>query len=64
MTGRVINLRTRRKQKARADKRREADAKAREHGRGRAERALTEAQNRIEVTRLDGHKLESTDDDG
>ena len=64
MTGRVINLRTKRKQKARADKRTEADANARQHGRSKAERELTEAQKRIEVTRLDGHRLEHPDDDG
>ena len=63
MTADIVNLRQKRKQKARDEKRAEADANAREHGRSRAERALTGAVIRLDRARHDGQKLDPGPDD-
>jgi hypothetical protein len=54
---RIVNLRTRRKQKARDARRKEAPATA--PGVSRLERARAEAENRRASERLEGHRLES-----
>ncbi len=51
----VVNLTRHRKQKARADKRREADANALRHGLTKAEKSLTKAQLDKAARTLDGH---------
>lgn len=53
----IINLRTHRKQSARADKRREADAQAARHGRSKATRASEAAQADKARAHLDGHQI-------
>ena len=63
MTGKIINLRTRRKRKAREDARTEADARSLKHGLSRAERELAEARNALEARRLDGTRRTTDDDD-
>ena len=52
----VINLRTFRKQAARAEKRRDGDLAAAKHGQTRAERDLQQARSALEQARLDGHR--------
>ena len=63
MNARIINLRTRRKQKARADKAAEATVRAAEFGRTKAEKTQTEALTQQAERHLDGHKVESSKDD-
>ena len=63
MPGKVVNLRTARKQKARADKRAAGDAAAAKHGQTKAVRDLTEARARLDADRLDGHRLDRREDD-
>jgi hypothetical protein len=62
MAARIVNLRTRRKQKAR-DAKRKATAKT-AAGVSRLERARAEAENRLHGERLEGHRLDSPDRDG
>lgn len=61
--GEVVNLRRARKERAR----REKDAQAQEnrvaHGRAKAERELTAAQNRLDADRLAAHKRENPGDE-
>ena len=66
MNARIINLRTRRKQKARADKAAEATIRAAEFGRSSAEKAQTRVLEKQAKRHLDGHKIEKSksDDDG
>ena len=59
MNARIVNLRTRRKQKTRDAKRKAADGPA--PGVSRAERDRAAAENRIERERLEGHRR---DDEG
>ncbi|WP_071799446.1 DUF4169 family protein [Natronohydrobacter thiooxidans] len=54
----IINLRTHRKQSARAAKRREGDAQAARHGRSPAEKRLEQARADLARLHLDGHKRE------
>ena len=56
MSARVVNLRTRRKQKARDAKRKEAAGTA--PGVARSERTRAEAENRRARERLEGHRLD------
>ena len=56
--GDVTNLNKFRKDKARADKRREADANAAKHGRSKAERDLEKARAAKAARDLDGHRPE------
>ncbi len=58
MNARIVNLRTRRKQKARDEVRAAARRRATEFGRSKAERELTRAEAAIEAARLDGHELD------
>ena len=54
----IVNLRTVRKQEARADKRRAAQAQAAQHGRSKAER-VRDAQDAEKLRRhLDNHRRE------
>lgn len=54
----VVNLRTIRKQSARDEKRRAADANAVRHGRSRAERDAEQAASDKARAHLDAHKRE------
>jgi hypothetical protein len=56
--GDVTNLKRFRKQKARAEKRRTADAKAARHGRTDSERAAGKARVEKAARDLDGHRRE------
>ena len=53
----VINLGKARKQKAREEARKKADANAAMHGLTRVEKALAKARREQDGSRLDGHKL-------
>lgn len=57
----VINLGRIRKQRARDEKRRTADANAARFGRTKAERAAEAARQRAEAAHLDAHRREATD---
>lgn len=52
----VVNLNRFRKEKARADRRAEADANAAKHGRTKAEKALEKARAEKAARDLDGHE--------
>ncbi|MFQ6548525.1 DUF4169 family protein [Aestuariibius sp. 2305UL40-4] len=56
MTGKVINLRRARKDRARADKKAKGDQSAALHGRAKAERDLTRAEREKSDAHLDGHR--------
>jgi hypothetical protein len=62
MTGKVVNLRRARKQKARASARTEADANAARHGEAKAVRDLREANADLEARRLEGNRWDDADD--
>ena len=63
MSARIVNLRTRRKQKARDAKRKETADGA--PGVSRVERARADAENRRARERLEGHRLDDpAPDDG
>ncbi len=53
-----INLRQARKQRARAERRAEADASAASHGRTKAERILEATRNEKARAKLDQHYIE------
>ena len=57
----VVNLNRFRKDKARQDKRAEADANAVKFGRTKAEKSLTDARNDKAARDLDGHKRDDPD---
>ena len=63
MTGKPVNLRRARKQKAREEARAEADANAARHGEAKPVRSLREAQDELEARRLEGHRRENVRDD-
>ena len=54
----IVNLRTARKQKARAAREAEAAANRAAFGRPKAERELNAAKEAIDRQRLDGHRLD------
>lgn len=56
MAGRVVSLSRARKDRARAEKRRTADANAAKHGRTKAEKAAEAARAAREAARLDAHR--------
>ncbi len=56
MTGKLVNLRQKRKQTERDAKRRAADQNAALHGRSKAEKTLQQAQAVKAARALDGHK--------
>jgi hypothetical protein len=58
----IVNLRRARKQKARAVAETEAAAKRLVHGRTKAERKMTKAEQEAVDRKLDGHKRGSDDD--
>ncbi|MEY3005409.1 MAG: hypothetical protein RLZZ491_2585 [Pseudomonadota bacterium] len=61
MSGKIINLARVRKTRARADKRRQADANAARHGQTKAERdAAAQAAERA-ARHIDQHRLEDKD---
>ncbi|WP_069306698.1 DUF4169 family protein [Methylobrevis pamukkalensis] len=57
--GEVVNLRLARKRKARSDKDAQAAENRVKFGRTRAEKDRIAAQERIESSRLEGHRLEA-----
>jgi hypothetical protein len=62
VTGKPVNLRRARKQKAREEARAEADANAARHGEAKPVRSLREAWQELEARRLDGHRREDADE--
>ncbi len=62
MAAEIINLRMARKQKARADKERAADANRLAHGRTKAEKTLTRALKDQAERKLDQGRLERSED--
>jgi Domain of unknown function (DUF4169) len=58
----IVNLRRTRKQKARVEAETEAAAKRLVHGRTKAERNKTRAEQEAVDRKLDGHKRGSDDD--
>jgi hypothetical protein len=58
MTGKVVNLNRFRKQKAKNDRKKQADVNRRLHGRTKAERAREELQKKQLTRGLEGAKLE------
>jgi len=64
MTGKVINLRQRRKAKARAEQKAEADRSAAEHGIPKPATDLARAREDKARRSLDGHRIDRADDDG
>ncbi len=53
----IVNLRRFKKQQERADKAREADANRKAHGRTKAEKQKTKAEQNKATKHLDDHKL-------
>lgn len=58
MSGKIVNLKSARKTKARADAKAEADANAVKFGRTKAQRILEATQNHTARKMLDRHKTE------
>lgn len=56
----VVNLRRARKDRAKREKEAQAQENCIAFGRTKAERELTDAQKRLEATKLDAHKREET----
>ena len=56
MTGKLVNLRQKRKQIERTQKRKAAEQNAALHGRTKAEKALQQAEASSAARALDGHK--------
>jgi len=61
--GEIVNLRARRKAKARADKERLAEENRLKFGRSRAERERAQKINQTETRNLDSHRLTNEPDD-
>jgi len=62
VTGKVLNLRRTRKQKARTEARAVADASAARHGEAKPVRSLRATQAELDARRLEGHRRESPDE--
>mgnify|MGYP000070412094 CR=1 FL=1 len=62
MSARIVNLNRVRKDKARAEKRAEADANAVKFGRTKSERRKSEAEARKADRHLDGHRRDKPDE--
>ena len=60
--GEVVNLNKYRKLKARKEKERLAEKNRAKHGFTPAERSLREKKKELELKRLEGHKLDKSDD--
>lgn len=58
----VVNLRTARKQRKRAEDRAEATVRAAAHGEAKPIRALRAAREELEARRLDGHRLDTPEE--
>lgn len=58
----IVNLRSRRKAKARTEKEALAEQNRRHFGRSRSERDLVEKAHKIESRHLDGHRLTDRQD--
>ncbi|MCC6735554.1 MAG: DUF4169 family protein [Bauldia sp.] len=58
MSAEIVNLRRVRKEKARADGKREAEANRAAFGRSKAEKAATRATQAAADRKLDGHRRE------
>lgn len=56
----IVNLRTLRKRRDRAEKERKAEENRALHGRTKAERNATATAREQALSRLDGHRLEQT----
>ena len=56
----IVNLKAFRKQKARTEKEREAEANRLKFGRTKAEKKQTAAEADLAARNLDGHKLDDT----
>ena len=63
MADKPINLRLRRKQKARDDKHKRADAATAASGISRLDRETAAKLTRLDTRRLDGHRLENPESD-
>ncbi len=63
MADKPINLRLRRKQKARDDKRKRADTATAATGISRQDRETSAKLTQLDTKRLDGHRLEQPKDD-
>ena len=59
----VVNLRTIRKQRRRAEARADAAAAAARHGEGAAQADLRHAEEALERRRLEGHRIAPQDDE-
>ena len=59
----IINLRRARRQRARQDKRRQADANAAQHGIGKAARKAASRAKQRRTAYLDGHRADRSIDD-
>ena len=57
----IINLRQKRKAKARANKEQQAQANRTHHGLTKAQKLLATQQNQLERKRLDGKSTQDTD---
>jgi hypothetical protein len=60
--GELVNLRRARKNRARREREAEAQANRTAHAIPKRDRALADAQRRIEAQRLDAHRRETSDD--
>ncbi|MBE2278726.1 MAG: DUF4169 family protein [Rhodobacteraceae bacterium] len=60
----VVNLNRFRKEKARAERRAEAEANAAKHGRTRAERSLDQARVEKSTRDLEAHRRDEPDESG
>ena len=58
--GEIVNLRRKRKHKARQDAETEAAAKRLQHGRSKAEKKLGKAEKEAAARKLDGHKRDDS----
>lgn len=58
----VVNLRTARKQKKRAEDRAEATVRAAAHGEAKPVRALRAAREELESRRVDGHRRDAPEE--
>ncbi len=60
MTGKVVSLAKARKAKARADRKRQADANAAMYGRSKSERDEETKRLEVDVKRLDAHRRDES----
>lgn len=60
--GEIVNLRRARKDRARADADRKAEANRIAFGRSKAEKSLTQAERDLAERRIEGHRLDTARD--